>query len=222
MDWLARPLYASRPGPGDLVAGSFVMDGRTKIMEWSDEMYAIHGYRRGEVVPRLSLTLAHKHPDDLARILKVNEELLSRGGHVAIYHRVIDAQSHENKVLTAGEAFLDGAGDLRAVAGVMLDLTSTVHEETAAAARDAIRGAMGTRCLIAKAQGILMGRVAVTSSEAFGILREYSNNSNIKLADVASTLVTLAERPRDLASLDCFLRSLCGGTQKVVPSPTRP
>lgn len=33
MDWLERPLHASRPGEGDLVAGTFVTDGKTKVME---------------------------------------------------------------------------------------------------------------------------------------------------------------------------------------------
>lgn len=137
-------------------------------------MYAIHGYCRGEIVPTLALTLAHKHPDDLPRILKVNEELFTGGGHVAIYHRVIDAQGREHKVLTAGEAFIGAHGELRSVAGVMLDLTATVHDETAVAAREAVDGAMGTRCLIAQASGILMGRGAVTAEEAFGMLRAYA------------------------------------------------
>ena len=210
MDWLRRPVHASRPGEGDLIAGTFVADGQTKVMEWSDAMYAIHGYCRGEIVPTLALTLAHKHPDDLPRILKVAEELFARGGHVGIYHRIIDARGRKHKVLTAGEAFIDAHGGLRSVAGVMLDLTATVHDETAAAAREAIDGALGTRCLIAQASGILMGRRAVTAEEAFRILRTYSNNTNIRLADVAQTLVTLAEHANDPAPLESYLRSFQG------------
>ncbi len=211
MDWLSRPLYVSRPGRGELLAGSFVLDGKTQAMEWSDEMYAIHGYERGEVVPTLALTLAHKHPEDLPRIQKVHEELFARGGHVAIYHRIIDANSREHKVLTAGEAFLDRAGHLRAVTGVMLDLTSTVHYETSAAAREAVQGAMGTRCLIAKAQGILMGRAAVSSAEAFKLMRVYSNNANLKLSDVAATLAALADDVHCKADLEILLRRILAG-----------
>lgn len=222
MDWLDRPLHVSRPGDGDLIAGTFVADGKTKVMEWADEMYAIHGYRRGEIVPTLALTLAHKHPEDLPRILKVNEELFSHGGHVAIYHRGIDAQGREHKVLTAGEAFIDAHGELRSVAGVMLDLTATVHDETAVAAREAINGALGTRCLIAQASGILMGRGAVTAEEAFGILRTYSNNTNIKLADVAQTLVTLAEHVTDPVPLESYLLSLQGGGPALTANSTNP
>lgn len=217
MDWLTRPLFASRPGPDDLIAGSFVTDGKTHDMEWSDEMYAIHGYARGEIVPTLALTLAHKHPEDLPRILEVNEDLVRRGGHVAIYHRVIDAGGREHKVLTAGEAFPDGAGGLRTIAGVMLDLTTTVHDETATAARDAIQGALGTRCVITKAQGILMGRASMTSSEAFTVLRAYSNHANVKLAEVAATLVGLADRDGDRMPFECFLDALLRGS----PDPAK-
>lgn len=211
MDWLTRPLHASRSGNGDLVAGTFVTDGRTKTMQWSDEMYAIHGYCRGEIVPTMALTLAHKHPDDLPRILRVTKELFTQGGHVAIYHRVIDARGREHKVLTAGEAFIDGAGALRSVAGVMLDLTSTVCEETAVAAREAISGATATRSLIAQASGILMGLAAVTAEEAFGILRIYSNNTNTKLADVAQAVVTLAGDVKDRVPLENYLLNLRAG-----------
>jgi ANTAR domain/PAS fold len=206
--------YVSGVGAAAMVAGTFVLDGKTRAMAWSDELYLIHGYRRGDVVPTLALTLAHKHPGDLPRIQAVNRELFTHGGHVAIYHRVIDAQSREHRVLTAGEAVLDQAGNLESVSGVMLDLTSTIQWETELAARDAVRGAMSTTGTIAKAEGILMGRLGIGSDEAFKILAGFSNNRNVKLAGVAQALVSLADSRAEADALGTLIHELqhaCSG-----------
>jgi PAS domain S-box-containing protein len=203
--------YSSALGTSTLLAGTFVFDGRSRVMQWSDELYTIHGYRRGDVVPTMELTLAHKHPDDLPRVQAVSSELFAHGGHVAIYHRVIDARNNLHRVLTAGEAVLDEAGNLSSISGVMLDLTSTVQRETELAAREAVQGAVGTRSTIAKAAGILMGRLGIGSDEAFKLLATYSNNRNTKLAGIACTLVALADTPANGKALGAFIHELAQG-----------
>ena len=200
--------YSSGVGSSTMLAGTFVLDGKTRTMRWSDELFYIHGYRPGDVVPTLALTLAHKHPEDLPRIQAVNEELFAHGGYVAIYHRLIDARSNEHRVLTAGEAVLDDAGSLATVSGVMLDLTSTIQWETRLASREAIRGAMETRGTIAKAQGILMGRLGITSDEAFDLLVNFSNKRNTKLVGVAGVLVAVADNPASSGALGGLIREL--------------
>ncbi|KIS26231.1 response regulator receiver protein [Arthrobacter sp. SPG23] len=200
--------YSSALGPSALLAGTFVLDAKTRAMDWSDEVYAIHGYSRGDVVPTLELTMAHKHPDDLARIQEITRGVYAHGGHVAIYHRLVDARRRERKVLTAGEAVLDEAGNLVTVSGIMLDLTSTIQRETELAAREAVRGAVGTRSTIAKAEGILIGRLGIGSDDAFKLLINYSNNRNIKLASVACGLVALADNPADAGALGCVIQEL--------------
>lgn len=214
MDSAAGSTYSSGLDASTMLAGTFVMDGKTKVMRWSEEIYSIHGYRPGDVVPTLALTLAHKHPEDLPRIQALNADLFAHGGHVAIYHRLIDAHSHEHRVLTAGEAVLDEAGSLFTVSGLMLDLTSTIHGETELAARQAVQGAMGTRETISKAEGILMGRLGIGSEEAFELLASYSNNKNIKLASVAYGLVSLAENPADCSAVGAFLWKLQQSRQR--------
>ena len=200
--------YTSGVGSSAMLAGTFLLDGRSQTMSWSDELYLIHGYRRGDVVPTLALILAHKHPGDLPRIQALTEELFAHGGHAAIYHRIIDAQSREHRVLTAGEAVLDADGNLESVSGVMLDLTPTIQWETELAAREAIRGALGTRGTISKAEGILMGRLRIGSDEAFKILTTFSNNRNVKLAGVASALVSLADRPAEEKAMGALINEL--------------
>jgi hypothetical protein len=51
------------------------------------------------------------------------------------------------------------------------------------------QAALGTRELIGQAQGILMERERITATDAFHALRRASQHLNIKLRDVAQTLV---------------------------------
>ena len=53
----------------------------------------------------------------------------------------------------------------------------------------ALEGAFGRRALIEQAKGILMTRHGVDADAAFGMLRERSQNSGQKLADLAASVV---------------------------------
>lgn len=64
-------------------------------------------------------------------------------------------------------------------------------EERAANFTEALR----TRELIGQAQGILIERERITSEQAFAVLRQASQHLNVKLREVAATLVETGERP---------------------------
>lgn len=70
-------------------------------------------------------------------------------------------------------------------------------EERAAGESTAINfsAALLTRELIGQAQGILMERERITADQAFDILRRASQHMNIKLREVAETLVETGESP---------------------------
>lgn len=58
-----------------------------------------------------------------------------------------------------------------------------------------LREALRTRELIGQAQGILIERDRITADQAFEVLRRASQNMNIKLREVAETLVETGETP---------------------------
>lgn len=60
--------------------------------------------------------------------------------------------------------------------------------------------ALRTRELIGQAQGILMERERITADDAFSVLRRASQHMNVKLREVAETLVATGETP-DTGSL---------------------
>jgi GAF domain-containing protein len=57
------------------------------------------------------------------------------------------------------------------------------------------RAALGSRELIGQAEGILMERERISSDHAFDILRRASQHLNVKLREVAQTLVDTGESP---------------------------
>ena len=60
---------------------------------------------------------------------------------------------------------------------------------------DQLQQALVTRGVIGQAQGILMERERITADQAFNVLRRASQTLNIKLRDVAQTLVETGEAP---------------------------
>ena len=64
-------------------------------------------------------------------------------------------------------------------------MASTAAELEAAQLREALR----SRDVIGQAKGILMERRGISSDEAFGVLRAASQSLNVKLAQIAQTLV---------------------------------
>lgn len=173
-------------------AGTFVMDLESGLAEWSDGLFAIHGYQRGEVVPTLAMILAHKHPEDREHIRGLIRQLCSSGGHGAFFHRLLDSKGRERLVLTVAEARGDGPGPITSIHGLTVDLTGTVAAETAPAAAAAITGVYASRTLIEQAKGIIMGRLEVGAEEAFGVLARISHTTNTKLSAVAAELVETA------------------------------
>jgi hypothetical protein len=75
------------------LAGTFSLDVSSETMEWSKELYAIHGSAPGEVVATLALWMSHKHPDDREPIRKILVGVLRTGGQAAVLHRVIDSMA---------------------------------------------------------------------------------------------------------------------------------
>jgi ANTAR domain/GAF domain len=58
-----------------------------------------------------------------------------------------------------------------------------------------LRSAMATRTVIGQAQGILMERLKLTADQAFAVLSRLSQESNVKLREVARQLVETGEFP---------------------------
>jgi ANTAR domain-containing protein/GAF domain-containing protein len=80
---------------------------------------------------------------------------------------------------------------LATMAGLAVSEAEAHDEE----ARGTIEGALATREMIGRAQGILMERERITADEAYDILRQASQHLNTKVRDVAQVLVDTGKSP---------------------------
>jgi GAF domain-containing protein len=65
-----------------------------------------------------------------------------------------------------------------------------------------LRQAMEAHSLVGKAQGLLMERFGIDADRAFAILRRYSQDQNIKLSEVAASLLGNRDLPSPLRDAD--------------------
>ncbi|WP_104175622.1 PAS and ANTAR domain-containing protein [Arthrobacter sp. Y81] len=203
--------YPSALAASDCIVGTIRFDVASGKLDWSEELYLIHGYSRGEIVPTLDLFLSHKHPDDRTRSRETLTQVSSAGGSFFTYDRLIDARLREHRILTTGEGVLDDCGRPSHIDAFVVDLTRTLQRESELFARAAVAAANASRSTIEQAKGILMGALHIGSEEAFKLLVSNSQHCNVKLARTAADLVDLANNSKDSAVLDGFIQALHRG-----------
>ncbi|HLN78453.1 MAG TPA: PAS and ANTAR domain-containing protein [Nocardioidaceae bacterium] len=170
--------------------GPFIYTVATKSWWWSDDLYRIHGFEPGDVVPTTELIVAHKHPDDAAVATAIILNAFTSGEPFALWHRIIDARLRTRTVVSVGDGVRDASGQLVEVRGYMVDVTGSKRGQTARDIDEAVRRSAESRGTIEQAKGVLMATLSVDADTAFGMLKRHSQNSNIKLRDLAQILLT--------------------------------
>lgn len=162
--------------------------------EWSDEVYELHGFAPGEVPATTEVLLHHKHPNDRARAFEVIEASLVNGEPFSCYHRIIDRHEKVRSVLSVGRGVHGADGTLTQIDGFFVDLTEVRQTETEIEVEQAMARIAEHREAIDQAKGMVMFATGCDADAAFGLLRKYSQNANIKLHDVAHRLVEATGR----------------------------
>lgn len=175
---------------------------------WSDEMYVIHGFAPGGVLPTTELVLRHKHPDDLERSQKAVRTAAELGTPYSNYHRIVDAHGRVRHVLSVGRGFTDADGGLVEVTGYTVDLTATQRAEVQPAIEEALRNATDHRGRIERAKGALMVALGLSDEAAFELLRETSNRENVKLHELAGRVVDELAHVRPNPGAEATMRGL--------------
>ncbi len=157
--------------------------------QWSDGVYAIHGFRRGEVVPTTALLLAHAHSADRQHAARLLQNCLRDGGLFSFLYRIVDAGGRHHWALIAGEGTFDGGGGVTGLRGYLIDVTEPQARARSQEAASAMRKAIASRATIEQAKGALMLVYGLDAEAAFALLSWQSQRSNIKLRDLAGRLV---------------------------------
>jgi hypothetical protein len=175
--------------------GVFAYDRADGSWEWSPEIYTMYGFEVGEIVPSTELLLAHIHPDHAAAAQQYLCEYLLAGRSFAWQHRIIDARQLTRHVMMLSEGTRNGAGDRNGTGGTERTVGYLVdHSETQARLlRDEtqhhLQAILTGRVLIERAKGSLMLTYGVDEQSAWQLLREQSQQDNVKVRDFAAQLL---------------------------------
>jgi hypothetical protein len=187
---LRRPEAASdAPALGTGPLAGFRVDMRTGRWWWSDAMYELHGFARGDIVPSAELILAHNHPDDRTEARKRLARVLSTGEPLCCRHRIVTANGDARTVLLVADGSFDSVGHLAEVRGYLLDLTSSWQHYAETMAHEAVERSAEARGVIEQAKGILIAAHGIDADAAFALLRWHSQHSNTRLRVLADGLV---------------------------------
>ena len=159
--------------------------------EWSDDLYQLHGFGRGDVLPTTELLVAHTHPDDRESVTARFAAAVTDGEPLVSRHRIIDAGNRQHTVVAFASASRGADGRVNVVEGVMADVTEQVRADIARATKAAVDGVTENRTAIDEAKGLLMGRYGLSADEAFNILKILSSHTNRKVRSVARQVIEL-------------------------------
>ena len=141
----------------------------------------MHGYEPGTVTPSTELLLQHKHPEDRPQVAEVLERVV-QGEPFSSRHRIIDTGGQEHWVIVVGDRMLDDAGTVTGTAGFYVDVTDVLQADVSAAVSEVAEA----RGVIEQAKGVLMVAYGISAERAFDILVWRSQETNVKVRDVAA------------------------------------
>lgn len=171
------------------LAGTFRLELPAERWTWSDEVYLMHGFDPGDVVPSTDLIVSHKHPEDSAHLVGLLREAAAGPTPFSCVYRMLDARGSNRVLGIVGGGRRDG-GTATTLEGYFVDHTDSYREAVQREATASILASSLSRSTIEQAKGIVMAALGVSGDEAFAVLRRFSNDSNTPLREVADHLVS--------------------------------
>jgi hypothetical protein len=190
-----RPATATLDSTGDVASrvGSFCFWFADQRWEWSDEVFRMHGYEPGSVVPTTQLVLSHKHPDDRPAVQGLLDHAADTGGSFSSRHRFHDAAGGEHSVIVVADRIVDESGAVVGTRGYYVDVTEALEENRRDVLDEALPKVVEARAEIEQAKGALRVVYGINEEQAFELLRWRSQQTNTKLRALAAQLLTELE-----------------------------
>ncbi len=178
----------------------------------------MHGYEPGTVVPDPELLFEHKHPQDRQRGADALQRVL-HGEPFSSRHRIIDTAERTHWVIVVGDPMLDDVGAVIGTDGFYIDITETLQSDITSG----VTQATASRAVIEQAKGVLMATYGITAERAFDVLVWRSQETNVKLRDLAGRfLAAMAETiPADSRSKTDHTLLTCHGLLLMLPGVER-
>ncbi|MBD8078710.1 PAS domain-containing protein [Cellulosimicrobium arenosum] len=181
-----------------LVVGQYRVELATGTWWWSDEVYAMHGWAPGDVVPGLDALRSRKHPDDRSRVVKAATESLRSGRPFSCSHRIVDGHGRTRSVVVTGQGRRDDRGRVVEIAGYVVDVTPVQREVLERESNRAVTRAFVSAAVIEQAKGVLMAVHGMGDVEAGRLLAERSAATGIPVQETAAQVMRALSRAGDL------------------------
>jgi hypothetical protein len=168
----------------------------------------IHGYEPGTITPTTELVLSHKHPDDKPTVAELIEQVRRLGVPFSSRHRIIDTAGKIHVVVVVGDRWTDDAGEFIGTTGFYVDVTDEFDADVRRSLDEVVAAIAVRRATINQAMGMLMLAHGVTPEKAFAMLARRSQQTNIKLRDLAGQFVKEVAAAGNAADVDDILATV--------------
>lgn len=158
---------------------------------WSDGLYRMYGFERGQITPSMEMVLPHVEPEDRPKVQAYWDRVAEVGGPSSIYVSIRDRKDQQHKLLFSADYILDGTTPI-GVWGVVVDLTQSIHADRHQLATEAVAASALNRAAIEQAKGILMGRTGVDADQAYELMSQLSQDTNRKVYAIAHEIIERA------------------------------
>jgi PAS domain S-box-containing protein len=179
--------------------------------EWSEQVQRMHGYQPGGVTPTTELVLSHKHPEDRDQIAQTIDTIRRTGQPLSSRHRIIDTSGKVRSVIVVGDELRDERGRVVGTQGFYIDATPDEREQQDQMSAQ-LAAIAENRAVIEQAKGVLMATYGITANRAFEILVWRSQETNVRLRDLALRFMAATSRshlsPESRSRIDHTLLTL--------------
>jgi hypothetical protein len=170
--------------------GSFGFWFEDERWEWSDEMFRMHGYEPGSVVPTTELVSSHRHPHDRQGIQELLDRVRNSGGSSSRRHRFCGTDGREHRVIVVADPLFDASNAVVGVHGHYIDVSAALEENSRDILDETLPKLVEARAVIEQAKGALRLVYAMDDEQAFKLLQWRSQENNTKLRALATQLVS--------------------------------
>ncbi len=108
--------------------GYWYLDIAHQSLEWSDEVYRIHGYEPGSFTPVVEEAINAYHPEDRQRIADAVRRGQEAGEPWSVHARLVRQNGDVRQVMASGKPLYD-QGRLVALFGIIQDVTANEERE---------------------------------------------------------------------------------------------
>ncbi len=179
-----------------------------KNMVWDKKLFQLYGYQSENVISSLDAWKKAIHPEDVERVLREADDMMTSGRQKNIDYRVVWPNGRIRNLRSQARLVKDTEGDVTRVIGVTHDITSEVMAEKKLwelAYTDSLTGAYsraGLNFRLSRTVARSLKRDSKFSVVMFGLSRFKDINDNYGLSVGDKILCEVSRRTQDMIGLD--------------------